>query len=615
MYPVSSSSHSSPQPHSSKNEEPKRQSLEELSKEQSEPSTSFAHKAAHETSKHKESRKRTKETTSRHESSAKRHRSSQYSSSGYRRYQIEQQSKKSSTSGKEELAIKHKINNAIHDDDPTILSRLLSDKSVDLTTCIGSRNLLTLSAKEGALKCTKFLLTNKFDINTPDSCGNTALITACYFGQPVIVRALLAYGADVKFCNKNDNTALNAATHFGHLTCIKELYSKIKSPLSSDSGMTGLMSAVMKNKPECIPLLIQYEDINSVNSYQQTALHLAVKFGSLNILPKLLKYKPNLDLLDKYGITPLHLALNRKVHAYRCSKLLIEAGADINKQDERGNSILAKQIMVGKTPAVEFLLENGANTEVKNNFDITAILLASGFHDERMVQTLIKYNADLTVSDKKNYTALHRLYDTYSVKRQPDLTLAKQEPFDVAKITRMTKLLLSANPALVNKQDLYGKTPSMVIAQHGWTPVLEELLKYKPDLELRDAHGKTAFMIAIKHQNLDCAKLLYRSELINSTDNWGTTALMFAAMKGDSLSIKYLLKKHISPDYCENVRGMTALTFAIKSESKECIQLLLAAIPNSQTRAREIETAMNYVHEQQVFDTKLIKLLQKHRLG
>jgi len=85
----------------------------------------------------------------------------------------------------------------------------------------------------------------------------------------------------------------------------------------------------------------------------------------------------NVNLQNKYGWTPLHIAIRRdrrEMVAY-----LLSHGADINKQDGVGWTPLMESIMDDMPELCRTLLDAGADTSVVNHRGGTAAMLVQKF--------------------------------------------------------------------------------------------------------------------------------------------------------------------------------------------------------------------------------------------
>ncbi|GAA5999032.1 ankyrin repeat domain-containing protein [Rhodotorula paludigena] len=147
-------------------------------------------------------------------------------------------------------------------------------------------------------------------LENPDGVGNTALLAAASTGNLEIVKLLIGAGADVHATNEKGVTALHYAASKGHVSIGRLLISK-------------------------------GADINTRDRASQLPLHRAATTGSLPLIHLILASKspskpekPRLNLSDRAGNTPLHLAIESG-HA-EAAVALIEAGADRDKGDADG---------------------------------------------------------------------------------------------------------------------------------------------------------------------------------------------------------------------------------------------------------------------------------------
>jgi ankyrin repeat protein len=84
--------------------------------------------------------------------------------------------------------------------------------------------------------------------------------------------------------------------------------------------------------------------------------------GKVEKVKTLLKADPRLVFdKDKYDTTPLHYAANREV-----AEALLAAGADVNARNKYGDTPLHFAATRGRKEVVQFLLEKGAEVNVKN---------------------------------------------------------------------------------------------------------------------------------------------------------------------------------------------------------------------------------------------------------
>ena len=119
---------------------------------------------------------------------------------------------------------------------------------------------------------------------------------------------------------------------------------------NGDTPLHNVVKSVEKNRRyDPLPILIgKASDVNPVNSVGRTPLFQAVRSGNLGDIDRLLKAGARLDIADKYGHTPAHVAaikagINKQKasdHYFDILKKLQENGADMSLKDHRGRTVI-----------------------------------------------------------------------------------------------------------------------------------------------------------------------------------------------------------------------------------------------------------------------------------
>ena len=122
-------------------------------------------------------------------------------------------------------------------------------------------------------------------------------------------------------------------------------------------------------------------------------LHLVECKEQLNLL---LEAGADVNNTDKKGNTPLHL-----VQSESTTKLLLEAGADVNAKNKLGNTPLH---VVRNQGIARVLLEAGADVNVKNKLGNTPLHVVKS---ESIAKLLLEAGADVNARNKRNTTPLH----------------------------------------------------------------------------------------------------------------------------------------------------------------------------------------------------------------
>ena len=164
-------------------------------------------------------------------------------------------------------------------------------------------------------------------------------------------------------------------------------------------------------------------NFNATNQVGQTPLHYHVKNKHYSIksvkkksIIKALITNENLNAKDKYGNTPLKVALNMSIMTFNIGaiKVLLELGADAKDLD-----VNVKQSIFEDTPLHQFsqegdvslvrkLVELGAHLEAEDDRGYTPLYMAV-FHEKiEVVDELIRLGADVNTKDKKGRSLLHQ---------------------------------------------------------------------------------------------------------------------------------------------------------------------------------------------------------------
>ncbi|MBA3722845.1 MAG: ankyrin repeat domain-containing protein [Parachlamydiaceae bacterium] len=113
-------------------------------------------------------------------------------------------------------------------------------------------------------------------------------------------------------------------------------------------------------------------DINARNKNGKTPLLRAIVIRP-ELVETLLKYNPDLNASDKWGKTPLMLSIDQNI-----SRLLLSKGANIDLQDNQGNTALMNAILDNRPTGVQLLLiYSKANIFLENKKKETALSIAT----------------------------------------------------------------------------------------------------------------------------------------------------------------------------------------------------------------------------------------------
>lgn len=273
-----------------------------------------------------------------------------------------------------------------------------------------------------------YLIDKNFDINERDEHGMTMLHIAVKNNDLDYVKFVMGKGGDISIVNNNKETPKDLAKvgtdmqkfldyiqfcldiKNKNITALKK--NSNKNVYANEKGLNGdtpLHVAIKSGSPAAIVNFLLKDchcDINLKNNDGDTALHLAAKTSSANIVQTLLNVKDvNVYVRDKKGKTVLHNAvLSEKIdivdmllhkdntfvylkdennqtplhYAAQTNNLIIinqllNAGANINRADNKGQTPLHIAIELGNVKVIEFLIKKGASFEAKDSTGLSPI--------------------------------------------------------------------------------------------------------------------------------------------------------------------------------------------------------------------------------------------------
>ncbi|HET8843647.1 MAG TPA: ankyrin repeat domain-containing protein, partial [Ktedonobacteraceae bacterium] len=468
---------------------------------------------------------------------------------------------------------------------------LLIDAQADLNKYgLGRNTPLAAAISYNHIKMGEMLIEAGADVNLPREDLETPLHLACQKKAPRMVEMLLARGADVTLRTKFKRTPLDEAYLWSD-DCVpifrqfltwrpyhtlemiapqllteqpEQFYQQLatfqndlsflewvrtneleivhgllKAGVSanarSGNGTTALIAAVEKNNIPMVELLLAFSaDVNAQSEWGTSALMSAAGQGNEMLVEVLLAAGADVHLQSQDYSTALHWAAE-KSH-FGIMERLYQAGASVNP-NLAGWSPLMRVSLSGLLPVVEWLLEHGANVNVRDYWYGNALTIAVKERRNEVISRLLTTNIDVNVP-----TELHN-----------------QE----------------------------GYTPLMYAAQAGLTSIVAELLNSGANVQIHNARGQTVFDLVAYHpevaallSNLSGKQAsIQTNDALQSKPRVPHPPLHQAVLKNDLTQLQELLSTGNEVD-TPNERGDTALHFAARRGQKEMVQLLLAAGAN-----------------------------------
>jgi ankyrin repeat protein len=317
----------------------------------------------------------------------------------------------------------------------------------------------------------------------------------------------------------------------------------VKSPneivaiqVAAGRQLQGVSPEYYQVQQDIIRLLVRNgADIEIVDNDHRTPLMLAASIGNEPALRGLLKFSPRLESKDWHGNTALMMAVVG--NHVRCVRFLIEAGADVNvKEEATGKTILMQSVSqdyrYGQDEVItKLLISAGAKVNQEDKNGTTALMYAVQHGKKYAEELLIKAGAD---SRKiANYRLLNAIENS-------DVPTAKEL---IPKID-------------VQFKDETGNTFLMFAARNRMPETMRQLISAGADVNATDEHGETALMIACStssYSDLAVVDVLLEAKAkVDAVDDGGSTAMhrLLNGYRNETLPyVKKLLEAGADPNF------------------------------------------------------------------
>lgn len=257
-----------------------------------------------------------------------------------------------------------------------------------------------------------------------------------------------------------------------------------------------------------------------------------------------------------YERTPLHIAAESGRE--ETVKLLVRAGAEVDRRDNWGYTPLCIAANEGKTEVCRTLIGMGADPGVSDESGMTPLFFAAKCR--RTLETiplLLAAGADLHAKDRKGRTAL------------------SEAVFCRNRDTVKLLLELGADP---NSQAFDAACVAADAVRIGDPAIVEMLIKAGARFLDAGTDGEDLILKAVYHSSAETAIVLLKNGSDpNTRDGRGYTPLTTAVSAGNVATVKALLEYGADPNSKETFLEHTAIYIAAKYRMSEIVSILADA--------------------------------------
>ncbi|HOZ84041.1 MAG TPA: ankyrin repeat domain-containing protein [Niabella sp.] len=295
---------------------------------------------------------------------------------------------------------------------------LLIKAGADLTKDVdhdGANALLLAVGGDNDLSLTQYFQSKGLDIKSTDTEGNTAFNYAARTGNIVLMKKLLDKG--VKFTNNAMVMAsIGTRRGFNNIEVFEYLESLgIKPSTTSQSGANALHSIVRRPGQE---KLINYflskgTNVNQKDEEGNTVFMNAAVGSDMATLELLNKTVKDINATNEAGATALALAV--KGNTPEVVAYLIDKGANLNILDAKGNNLAFyltesynPRTAASFEPKLKLLQTKGLNIATPQQDGNTLYHLAVTKNNLDLLKKVSAYGVDINAKNKEGVTALHK---------------------------------------------------------------------------------------------------------------------------------------------------------------------------------------------------------------
>jgi ankyrin repeat protein/SAM-dependent methyltransferase len=291
--------------------------------------------------------------------------------------------------------------------------------------------------------------------------------------------------------------------------------------------------------------------------------HEAAKRDRVNKLQKLLSADENWrEKRDKYQRTPLHSAA--RYGAFFAARFLLDRGADLNVKDESGNTPKHLAAIFSHDDIIDLLIQHKADVDMLNAQEQAPLHLASLYGNPESIKLLLAGGAKTNIRNAEGNTPLH-------------IAVLYRHPENLEE-------LLRGSPE-IDESNREGYTPlHLAVQRPGNKRAIELLLQQGADMNILDPAGRNALLVSLGSHQKEYIELLVSNGIdINSQDIDGNAALHYPLINvlknklylPHGKEIVRILMGEGADSYIRNKEGKSPLDLAMESGENELINLLI----------------------------------------
>lgn len=273
-------------------------------------------------------------------------------------------------------------------------------------------------------------------------------------------------------------------------------------------------------------------------------------------------------------------------------QFLLENGALTEIQDDDGRTALMSLIIERDVDILnntaKLLIENSSSLNTQDNDGNTALMIyCYEICDTDIFKFMIENGASTSITNNKGENVLNISYNTGDINlieffiQKYNISFSIKDNFNILleallrnDIDQFKRLIENCTKSIIEVDNKYGETMLMIACRKNKPEIVKILIENGASLDMKNNRQETALNIACTHNNTEIASLLIeKGALLSIKNNKQETPLIICTRNNNVDLVKLLLEKGASTSI-KNSRKETALDIAKKNKFTNLIQLL-----------------------------------------
>ncbi|XP_059839575.1 CARD- and ANK-domain containing inflammasome adapter protein [Hypanus sabinus] len=424
------------------------------------------------------------------------------------------------------------------------------------------------------------------------------------------------------------DTSKNVGKPVQNVASKKEPHQKLQTAVQTrpvHNELAHVFQIVASGDLSSLDKAIGHSDINVINAFNETLLHIAATHGHVKIIEYLLNKGAKLEVKDNKGQLPLHRAAEKGHTA--AAKVLLQAGAHsyaldtesktplhlasqnnffsvvkLMLKEEAGNykrkkSFLHMAALRDESKIAEILLKCGAAADIKDEKNRTPLIHAVSLGHLSTVKVLLEAGAkvDVDMIDgalNSNNQSLIKLILEYATGISPNV-LVNALFKAVQKNQHRAVGVLIERGIDINAKNEMQYTPLLLAAELGHTESVKVLITKGAHLNERTPNMNSALHLAAETGSLSVAKLLIDEGMdVNIIGCSDQTPLHFASFHNQPPMIEALIRAGSKVNAIAK-EAITPLHIASQRGNRETVECLLQNKADVNAKDRLMRTPLH----------------------